>query len=61
MCPDTSLAAARQAIFETDLIRAKDHLTDISNWINNGGFIPDGFYRVLDKYNDLERELAKYV
>lgn len=58
MDPIAALAAARQAIQDTDITTARDHLTDITNWINIGGFVPDGYYTVLDEYSDLERELS---
>lgn len=61
MDPDATLANVRQMIFETDLLTARLHLEDLLNWINIGGYVPAGFYEVLDEFNTLERELSKVI
>lgn len=58
MDPDAALNEARHALNYHDLTTARDHLMDISNWIDIGGYVPAYFYEVLDQYNDLERTLS---
>lgn len=60
MDPDTALRNAAQALSEHDLDTARLYLDDIMNWINIGGYTPDGFHDVLDEYNSMEVSFAEY-
>jgi len=61
MDPNAALVYAQAALNDGDLVTAKMHLTDISNWISIGGFTPSGYYDVLDMYNELERAIMDEI
>lgn len=58
MDPDACLARFRNAVNLGDIDEASDAGSDLTTWLNSGGFLPAGYRTAGGVLSDLRRGLA---